>query len=353
MNSFENPNFLWLLVLIPVYLIFKYARFSRGIWLPSPLPFSWLELVNHNKIDAGARFLLALRDILLLSLMAVMIVALARPRGGSAVINNNNLGVDIILTMDLSYSMSYIDEPPANAQRSSFFGTTTLLDNNGDLKAQTRLEVAKRVIKNYIDKQEFNRLGLVNFVSFAMTKSPLSTDKDLLKGIVGDIDYLNNDGATAIGSGILTSLNRLRHSDAKTKVIILLTDGVNNSGIVDPITAANAAREMGVKIYTIGLGNTNGSWQPLDNGAYAYRPGQEFDPDTLQEIADITGGKYFEASSETALQDVYDVIDSLEKSEIEVKRRVLYEEKFKPWLIAAMAIWGFFVLYNLIVVKVP
>ncbi len=349
--NFENPNYLWLLLLIPTYIICKYTKLGKNIWRTNTFPFPWINLLQYSKKDYFASTILFLKEFLLLALMTVMIVALARPRGGSAVVNQNNLGVDIMLAVDLSYSMMYIDEPPSNAQRSSFFGTTVL--TGGDLRQQTRLEVAKRVIKNYIDKQEFNRIGLVNFVSFAMTKSPLSTDKALLKTIIDDITYLDNDGATAIGSGILTSLNRLKNSTAKSKVIILLTDGANNAGIVEPITAANVARELGVTIYTIGLGNTEGAWQLTDSGGYVYRRGQEFDPDTLQEIANITGGKYFEASSETALEDVYNVIDSLEKSEIEVKRRVLYEEKFKPWLITAMALWSIWLLLNFFVIKIP
>lgn len=351
--NFENPNYLWLLLVIPIYIICKYTSLGRDIWKTTPFPFPWFPLLKQGKKDYFATTLLFLKEFLLMALIAVLVIALARPRGGSAVINQNNLGVDIILTMDLSYSMTFVDEPPASARRSSFFGTTSIIDTDGDMVRQSRLEVAKRVIKNYIDKQEFNRIGLVNFVSFAMTKAPLSTDKTLLKTIVDGITYLNNDGATAIGSGILTSLNRLKNSTAKSKVIILLTDGVNNAGIVEPITAANAARELGIKIYTIGLGNTAGAWQPQNERTYVFKSNQEFDPETLQEIANITGGKYFEASSETALEDVYDVIDSLEKSEIEVKRRVLYEEKFKPWLIAAMIIWGIWLLLNALVVKIP
>lgn len=351
--NFENPNYLWLLLLIPIYIISKYSPIGKNIWQNAPFPFPWFALLKQGKKDYTASAILFIKEALLISLLAIMVIALARPRGGSAIINQNNLGVDIILTMDLSYSMSFVDEPPASARRSSFFGTTSIIDTDGDMVRQSRLEVAKRVIKNYIDKQEFNRIGLVNFVSFAMTKSPLSTDKLLLKTIVDDIAYLNNDGATAIGSGILTSLNRLKNSKAKSKVIILLTDGVNNAGIVEPITAANAARELGVKIYTIGLGNTSGAWQPQNDRTYVFKSSQEFDPETLQEIASITGGKYFEANSETALQDVYDVIDSLEKSEIEVKRRVLYEEKFKPWLVAAMIIWGIWLTLNMLIIKIP
>ena len=350
--NFENPRYLWLLLLIPVYILCKYTKLGKGIWNNPSFPFSWLRLLESQKKDYLAYGITLAKDILLLLLLLFIVIALARPRGGSAVVTNNNLGVDIVLILDLSGSMTFVDEPPANARRGSFFGTETLVDSNGDMFYQTRLEVAKRVIKNYIDKQDFNRIGLVTFVSFALTKAPLSLDKELLKSLVDEIDYLD-DGATAIGSGILTGLNRIKNSKAKSKVMILLTDGINNAGIVEPISAANVARELGVKIYTIGLGNTEGSWQQIQQGAFAYKPGGEFDPVTLQEIADITGGKYFEASSETALQDVYSEIDNLEKSEIEIKRRVLYEEQFKSWLIAAMILWVLWLLLNAVVIRIP
>lgn len=350
--NFENPNYLWFLLLIPLYLIVHYTKLGRGIWGNTTFPFPWLNLLIDQKKDHFALGVHILKDALLMSLLAVLVIALARPRGGSAVVTNNNLGVDIILAVDLSWSMRFVDEPPADARRSSFFGTETLIDTDGDIRSQTRLEVAKRVIKNYIDKQDFNRIGLVNFVGYALTKAPLSSDKELLKELVDEIDYLE-DGSTAIGSGILTALNRVKNSKAKSKVIILLTDGINNSGIVEPISAANVARELGVKIYTIGIGNTEGSWQEIDKGAYVYKAGGEFDPETLQEIANITGGRYFEASSETALQDVYNEIDSLEKSEIEVKRRVLYEEQFRPWLVIAMVLWALWLLLNTLIIRIP
>ncbi len=346
--NFENPKYLLLLLFIPVYLLLKHTKIGKGIWKSISFPFPWLTLLESHKKDSFAYGVSIAKEILLLSLLAVMVIALARPRGGSAVVTNNNLGVDIVLILDLSGSMTFVDEPPADVRRSRGF----LIDTGGDIENQSRLEVAKRVIKNYIDKQEFNRIGLVTFVSFALTKAPLSSDKELLKTLVDEITYLD-DGATAIGSGILTGLNRIKNSTAKSKVMILLTDGVNNAGIIEPISAANVARELGVKIYTIGLGNTEGSWQQIDQGTYAYKPGGDFDPATLQEIANITGGKYFEASSENALQDVYGEIDKLEKSEIEVKRRVLYEEKFKPWLVAAMVLWALWLILNAVVIRIP
>ena len=351
--NFENPRYLWFLLAIPLYIVLKYTKLGRGVWNHRRFPFPWLKLLDLKQKDSFALIVNFLKEALLLGLVAVLVIALARPRGGSAIVSNNNLGVDIVLVTDLSGSMMFIDEPPADVRKGSFMGVETLQDSGGNLIRQTRLEVAKRVLKNYIGKQEFNRIALVLFASYALTKAPLTTDKELLKTLVDEITFFD-EGATAIGLGILTALNRIKNSSAKSKVIILLTDGINNAGIVEPISAANVARELGVKIYTIGIGNTAGSWQPYRSRTeYVYKPGGDFDPETLREIASITGGKYFEAASETALEDVYNEIDSLEKSEIEVKRRVLYEEKFKSWLIAAMVLLGLWLLLNALIIRIP
>jgi len=352
--NFENPRYLYLLFVIPLYLIIKYTKLGRGILNSSSFPFPYLKLLSNTKIDKLALSILIIKELTMLLLITSLIITLARPRGGSAITTENNLGVDIMLITDISGSMTFIDEPPADARRVSYLGQERFIDTDGDLKKQTRLEVAKRVMQNYIEKQNFNRIGLVLFSSYALTKAPLSSDKSLLKQIVGEINYFE-EGATAIGTGILTALNRIRHSKAKSKVLILLTDGINNAGIVEPITAANVARELGVKIYTIGIGDRAGSLRPIDMSltTYIYESGGEFDPKTLQEIANITGGKFFEAVNENSLQEVYNEIDSLEKSEITVKRRVLYEEKFNFWLKLASFFMALWLLLNTLFIRIP
>ncbi|MGL4562490.1 MAG: VWA domain-containing protein [Brevinema sp.] len=351
--NFENPKYLLLLLVIPLYLFLKYTKYGKYFFRNATFPFSSISLVSIKK-DLFAVVVHILREVLLLSLISVLIVALARPRGGSAITSENNLGVDIVLLTDLSGSMAFVDNMPSDAKRVRVMGTEIFVDENGNISKHSRLEIAKRVMKNYINKQNFNRIALVFFASYALTKAPLTTDKGLLLQVVQDISFFD-EGSTAIGTGLLTALNRIRNSSAKSKVIILLTDGINNAGIIDPISAANVARELGIKIYTIGIGNTGGTFQVADNSgkSYHYIVSEDYDPDTLEEIANITGGKFFAATNETTLQDVYDEIDSLEKSEFSVKRRVLYEEKFKAWLNTAMALMILWLILNFVVVKIP
>ncbi|MGL4389211.1 MAG: vWA domain-containing protein [Brevinema sp.] len=351
--NFENPKYLFLLLVIPIYLFLKYTKYGQGFFRQATLPYSSLSLVSVKK-DWFSFWINIARELLLLSLIATLIVALARPRGGSAITSENNLGVDIVLLTDLSGSMAFVDNMPSDVKRVQAMGTEIFVDEGGNIIKHSRLEIAKRVMKNYITKQNFNRIALVFFSSYALTKAPLSTDKNLLLQVVDDISFFD-EGATAIGTGLLTALNRVRNSTAKSKVIILLTDGINNAGIVDPISAANVARELGIKIYTIGIGNTGGTFQVADSTGKAYRyvVSKDYDPETLEEIAHITGGKFFAATSESTLQNVYNEIDSLEKSEFSIKRRVLYEEKFKAWLYAAMILMLFWLILNFIVVKIP
>lgn len=351
--NFENPRYLYLLFLIPLYLFLKYTSYGRHFFKTVKFPFSWIPLVSVKK-DVFASLITIAKEILLLTLIAVLIVALARPRGGSAITSETNLGVDIVLLTDLSGSMNFVDNMPNDARKVSSMGQDFFIDDNGNIVQQSRLEIAKRVMKKYIMKQQFNRIALVFFATHALTKAPLSTDKELLLNVIENIDYFD-EGATAIGTGLLTAINRIRYSRAKSKVIILLTDGINNAGIVDPISAANVARELGVKIYTIGIGNTGGTFQLADDRrpVYRYVSSTDYDPETLEEIANITGGKFFAATSETTLQDVYNEIDSLEKSEFAVKKRVLYEEQFKNWLYAAMILMTFWLLLNLFFIRIP
>ncbi|MGL4394865.1 MAG: vWA domain-containing protein [Brevinema sp.] len=353
MMNFENPRYLILLLIVPAYLFLKYTKYGRGFFRQATLPYSSLSLIDIKK-DKFSFWVNIAREALLMLVISSLIVALARPRGGSAISSENNLGVDIVLLTDLSGSMAFVDNMPADAKRVQAMGAEIFIDEGGNVVKHSRLEIAKRVMKTYINKQNFNRIALVFFSSYAITKSPLTTDKALLLQVVDDTSFFE-EGATAIGTGLLTALNRVRNSTAKSKVIILLTDGINNAGIVDPISAANVARELGIKIYTIGIGNTGGTFQVADNSGKAFRyvVSEDYDPETLQEIADITGGKFFAATSESTLQDVYNEIDSLEKSEFAIKRRVLYEEKFKSWLAASIFFMILWLALNFVVVKIP
>ncbi|MGL5721447.1 MAG: vWA domain-containing protein [Brevinema sp.] len=345
--NFENPWYLLFLLAIPAYVTLKYVPFLRKRHKDAVFPYPWLSLV---KKDFFAPLFRIFHDMLILGSIACLSIALARPRGGTSVTDERSIGVDIVLVHDVSGSMDFVDEPPANLRRQG----DQFFDIDGSLRERSRIASAKRVIKNYIDQQSQNRIGLVLFGTYALTKSPLSSDKELLKSLIDEMATFE-DGATAIGTGILTGLNRIKNSEAKSKVMILVTDGVNNAGIVDPLTAANAARELGVRIYTIGIGNHSAYLAPINQERSVYALGStvEFNEDVLIQIADITGGRYFSAQGETALQDVYNEIDKLEKSEYNIRRRVLYEEKFSGWLMAAFTLFFLWLGVGTIVLRIP
>ncbi|MGL5253823.1 MAG: vWA domain-containing protein [Brevinema sp.] len=345
--NFENPWYLLFLLAIPLYVILKYTRIFRKYHKDAVFPYPWISLVRKDNFAPAFRIL---HDILILSSVACLAIALSRPRGGTSITDERATGVDIVVVHDVSGSMDFVDEPPANLRRQGdhFF------DIDGSLKDKSRISSAKRAIKKYIDLQDQNRIALVLFGTYALTKSPLSSDKELIKTLIDEIGTFV-DGATAIGTGILTGLNRIKSSEAKSKVMILVTDGVNNAGIVDPLTAAKAARELGVRIYTIGFGNHNAYLAPVNQERTVYTLGNtvEFNDEVLVQIADITGGRYFSAQGETALQDVYTEIDKLEKSEYNIRRRVLYEEKFSGWLIAAFTLFCLWIGVGTIVLRIP
>lgn len=344
--SFENPYYLLFLLAIPLYLLLKYSKRLKAPAFPYP----WIALVKAKGQDIFAWAAVFFQDLLILGCIAALSVALARPRGGSTVSDERNLGVDIVLVTDVSGSMRNVDQIPSHIRRmgDQFF------DVDGALKSNARLEIAKRVMKNYIDKQEYNRIGLVLFGTFALTKAPLSSDKELLKNLTDEIQPFE-EGNTAIGTGVLTALNRLKNSKAKSRLVILLTDGMNNAGIVDPITAANAARELGVRLYAIGIGNKNAFLAPIDRDGTVYQLGgnAEFDETVLQQMAQITGGKFYLAQNENTLQEIYDEINALEKSEFNVKRRILYEERFTGWLKLSAVLLALWVAFSALVIRIP
>ena len=345
--NFENPWYLLFLLAIPLYIVLKYVPFLRKYNKDAVFPYPWMSLVRKGDFAPAFRIF---HDCLILGSVACLAVALARPRGGTSVSDERSVGVDIVIVHDVSGSMDFVDEPPSNIRRQG----DQFFDVDGSLRNNSRIASAKRVIKNYIDKQNQNRIGLVLFGTYALTKSPLSSDKELLKTLIDEITTFE-DGATAIGTGILTGLNRIKNSEAKSKVMILMTDGVNNAGIVDPLTAAKAARELGVRIYTIGIGNHNAYLAPINQERTVYVLGDtvEFNEEVLMQIADITGGRYFSAQGETALQDVYNEIDKLEKSEYNIRRRVLYEEKFSGWLMAAFTLFCLWIGVGTVVLRIP
>lgn len=249
--------------------------------------------------------------------VALLFVALARPQSGSEQRDINTEGIDIMLALDVSGSMKAEDFEPHN-----------------------RLFVAKEEINKFIDRRTNDRIGLVVFAKSSFTQCPLTLDYGVLKNFLNQVDFDMIDDGTAIGLALANSVNRLRDSDAKSKVIILLTDGVNNVWEIDPLTAANIAKTMDVKIYTIGAGKPGNAmypvYDPIFGKRYQYLP-NEIDEESLQKIAGITGGRYFRARSEQELEQIYTEIDEMEKTKIEVHEYIQYKELFFGYLMAGFA----------------
>lgn len=293
---FANSVLLILLLIIP--LLIKYLRDQRKM-KPGTLRFSNVSRLKAVMPGGWAKWykMLSLLRILVVTLL---IVALARPQSNTGDESITTDGIDIILTLDVSGSMQAEDFQP------------------------NRLEAAKKVAAEFIKGRKNDRIGLVVFAGHSVTQSPLTLDYGVLLGLLDKIHpgVLQEDG-TAMGMAIANSVNRLRASEAKSKIIILLTDGVNNKGEIDPLTAANLAQTMQLKIYAIGAGTKRYMQEQVD-----------LDEETLQKVADATGGKYFRATDEKSLANIYQEIDQLEKSKIAMKQYKEYIELF-PYLVYA------------------
>ena len=240
--------------------------------------------------------------------IATLFIAMARPQLTLKEEEITSDGVDIMMVMDLSSSMLAQDFSP------------------------DRLEVSKEVAANFVDKRKYDRIGLAVFSGEAFTQCPLTTDHRVLKDFLAGLQCgILNDG-TAIGMGLSTAVNRLKDSEAKSKIVILLTDGDNNAGYIKPLTAAEIARELEVKVYTIGIGSKGAARTPIrrrSNGEYVYGMAEvNFDENLLRELSKMTGGQYFRAVSKEGLEEIYQIIDQLEKTQIEVTTFKRYSEEF-------------------------
>lgn len=310
---FSTPEALWLLILIPVAYV--YARLIRPGNLPA-LRFSSFRLLA-TEVSPVERFSrIQWPGLLRTGTFVLLIVALARPQRGLKSEELSAKATDIIICLDSSRSMLSIDFKPDN-----------------------RYEVAKRVVKDFIKGRPHDRLGLVVFGEEALTQCPLTFDKSALTELVDQLQIgVVPPDQTAIGVGLASSVNRIRNSAAKSKVIILLTDGANNAGTIDPITAAKTAATFGIRVYTIGTASPEGGLMPVDDPVFGRRLVQianDLDEDMLQRIAGLTGGRYFRATSSDALKSIFKDIDSLEKTDIKVTQYVDYEELFSWFLLGA------------------
>lgn len=264
---------------------------------------------------------------------ALLVVALARPQDVDEQRRSSAEGIDIMLSVDVSGSMLARDFKP------------------------DRITAAKEVAGKFIADRYGDRLGLVVFAGEAFTQSPLTTDQSTLQTMLSRIRSGIIEDGTAIGNGLATAINRLRESDAKSKVIILLTDGVNNRGEIAPLMAADIAADMGIKVYTIGVGTRGKAPYPVVDmfGNMSFQPMDvEIDENTLEGIAERTGGRYFRATDNDKLQSIYDEINQLEKSKVEVTDYTVYHERFLALLLAALGVLLLeFLFTNIILKRIP
>ncbi len=324
--TFASPWFLLLLLLIPLlaakpFLLKKYTRPAGMRYADTRFfadaPRSWRQM---------ARPVLPALRLLALSLV---IIALARPQMGHTREVVKGEGVDIALALDISGSMASLDFEPKN-----------------------RLEAAKQVIKNFVEERKYDRIGLVVFARQAFNQAPPTIDHRVLERLLAQVKLstdLGLDDGTAIGLGLANAANMLKDSTVKSKVVILLTDGVNNAGEIDPLTAAEAAKALGIKVYTIGAAKTGEVPVPQQGffgPTVVYRQ-SEIDEDLLRQIAEKTGGRYFRAEDTAGLQQIYDEINKLEKSQVEIRRYTRYRELAGWVLIPALV----FLLLELILRK--
>ncbi len=306
MFRFAYPQLLALLVLLPLaaWYILRRRR-ERSV------AYSSLDLLLGAGLEASAwkrHGKLALR----LLVLALVIVALARPQTGRSRHTEYAEGIDIMLVLDTSGSMQAQDFEPKN-----------------------RLHVAKEVVKEFIGKRKQDRIGLVVFAADAITQCPLTLDYGLLDKLVDSVDFGMLDDGTAIGVALATACNRLRTSEAKSRIVILLTDGQNNAGMVDPTTAARVAAALGIKVYTVGVGTRGRAPIPIDDPVFGRRlvsVDVDIDETTLRKIAELTDGKYFRATDREELYEIYDRIDKLEKTKVESETYVEYTDRF-PWFV--------------------
>ena len=311
---FKNPEFLWLLILLPI-IAFLIHRFKfLGL---NNLKFSNLD--GFDSISFKSRIYPIMNIFRLITLLLV-IVALARPQLiSNSTKTKTSSGIDIVITVDISSSMLAQDLKP------------------------NRLEALKKVASEFINNRINDRIGLVIYAGESYTKTPVTSDKDVVIKSLSDItfDGIIEDG-TAIGMGLATSVNRLKESKAKSKVIILLTDGVNNSGFIDPSTAADLAANFDIKTYTIGLGSNGNARAPValnPNGSFRFGMTKvEIDEELLKNVANKTGGLYFRATDNKKLQDIYNEINKLEKTELEEIKFSESEEKYRTLIIAAIGL---------------
>lgn len=309
--QFVNPSVLWLLLIAPAMLIwyfYNYRKRYATIRIPN------LE-ANIFQLGTWRSRMRALLPLFRAIALFLLIIALARPQRILEEQEVKAEGIDIALVMDLSSSMLAQDFKP------------------------DRLEASKEKATDFVNNRPFDRIGLSVFAGEAFTQCPLTTDHNVIRDFLANLECGILDDGTAIGMGLASGVNRLIDSEAKSKVIILLTDGVNNAGYIKPMTAAEIAQKFNIKVYTIGVGTAGQALTPVSrrsDGRYIFGLATvEIDEELLKQIASLTGGQYFRATSVEGLAEIYSEIDQLEKTEMEVTVFRSFSEKFH-----AFAFWG-------------
>ena len=327
---FASPHYLWLLTLLAPMIAYYVWRTMQG---GAAIQISTVEGVA--RAPKSVRYYLRhLPFALRAAAFGLLVVALARPQQIEQNVRTSSEGIDIMLAIDVSASMLARDFEP------------------------DRITAAKEVAGSFISDRYGDRIGLVAFAAEAFTQSPLTTDQSALQTLLAQIrSGLIDDSGTAIGNGLATAINRLRESDAKSKVVILLTDGVNNRGEITPITAAEIAKAQNIRVYTIGVGTEGMAPYPavdMFGNITFVKQKVEIDEKTLTAMAEMTGGRYFRATDNAKLKAIYDEINQLEKSKVEVTEHLSYHEQFLAWVLAALGLLlAEFLLANLVLKRIP
>lgn len=308
--EFAQPGFFWLLLIVPgmiAWYIWKANKLQGSLSMPTLKGFSLPKQGYTVRLRHAG---IVLRSLALIAL----IIALARPQSSLSWQNTTTQGIDIVIASDISGSMLAEDFKP------------------------NRLEAGKNIAIDFIKNRPDDRIGLVIFSGESFTQCPLTIDHDVLINLYQDIKNGMIEDGTAIGMGLATAVNRLKDSEAKSKVVILLTDGVNNTGSIPPVTAAEIAKQFGIRVYTIGVGKRGNAPYPFKTqyGDIVYQNiPADIDEPTLNKIAATTGGKYFRATDNETLKHIYAQIDQLEKAKIDVTQYRKKTEIFLPWAIIA------------------
>ncbi len=307
--QFIHPYFFWLLLIVPAFIAWRWYKFYSE---KAAITLSNSGAIQSETVSWRIRSRIVL-DVLRCIAFILIVFGLARPQSNSETQEVNTEGIDIVLSMDISGSMLAEDFRP------------------------NRIEAAKKLAMKFIDQRPNDRIGLVIFSGESFTQCPITSDHTVLKNLFKDIKSGMIEDGTAIGMGLATAVDRLRESKAKSKVVILMTDGVNNAGFIDPTTGFELAKTYGIRIYTIGIGTMGYAPYPIQTpfGIQYQNMPVQIDEPLMKKIATETGGEYFRATGNSRLEMVYDKIDQLEKTKIKVTAFKHHAEKFLPFAIMA------------------